>query len=220
MQTGRLSRWLELQLACNRQDFQGITEKRSAISVQREAGADFVAGAFGAGEGFEEQELVGGEGGGGILPGAAEGLFQWREGAGAGAAFGAGEGDVRVVRAIFGEESAGACGGGDLLLQGEEFGRENDAGMEDADAIEEVEAFEPDGDGNGADCAKVRDDAGGLVVGSLSEKLEGDVPALFGGPAEIVTGMRSEAIAKGTEGCSGVFGQRDGDEQPHGRTRG
>ena len=147
----------------------------------------------------------------------AEGLFQRAEGAGSGAAFGAGEGDVRMVSAVFGQESAGARRGGDFLLEREEFRREDDARVKDADAVEEVEAFDADGHGSGTDLAEIRDDAGGLFVGSLSEKLEGDMPAFFGGPAEIVAGAGRQAITEITEDGGGMFGERDGDEEAHGR---
>lgn len=190
-----------------------------SLSNEGEAGANFVAGAFGSGEGFEEDKFGGGECGYGILFAVAEGLFQRSERAGSGAALCAGKGDMRMIRAILRKESAGARGRGDLLLEGEEFGREDDARVEDANAVEEIEALDPDRNGSGVNLFQVRGDAGCLVVKGLAEELEGHVPSLFPRPAEIVAGSRRKAIAQSAEDSRGVFRERNGDEEPHGRTR-
>lgn len=162
---------------------------------------------------------MGGERGYGIFFVSAESLLQWGERARSGAAFRAGEGDVRVVRAIFGKKSAGTRRGNHFLLQGEEFGRDDDAGVKDSGAVEEAEALDADGDGRGVNLAEASPDAGGLLVKGLAEELKRDVPSLFGGPAQVAAGARSKAIAQRAEEGSGLFGERDGDEQPHGRTR-
>ena len=184
-----------------------------------EAGADFVAGAFGAGEGFVKEEFIGGECGHGILFVSAQRLLQRGERARSAAAFGASEGDMRVISAILGKKSAGPRGGGDLLLQREEFRRKKHAGVKHACAVEEAEALDADGHRRGVNLAQASPDAGGLLVKGLAKELERDVPALLGGPAEVAPGARREPTAQRAEDGSGFFGERDGDEEPHGRTR-
>ena len=184
-----------------------------------EAGADFVTGAFGAGEGFVEEKFIGGECGDRIFLVSAESLLERRESARSGAAFGASERDMRVISAILWKESARARGGEDLLLQREEFRRKNHAGVKHPGAVKETEAFDADGHRRGVNLAQASLDARGLLVKGLAEELERDVPAFFGGPAEVAAGARCEPIAQRAEDGSGFLRERDGDEQPHGRTR-
>lgn len=186
---------------------------------EREAGADFVAGAFGAGEGFVEEEFIGRECGYGILFVSAQRLLQRGERARSGAAFGASEGDMRVISAILGKKSARARRSDDFLLQREEFRRKKHAGVKHAGAVKESEALDADGHRRGVNLAQASPDAGGLLVKGLAEELERDMPPLFTGPAEVAAGARRKPIAQRAEDGSGLFGERDGDEQPHGRTR-
>ena len=152
--------------------------------AQGKAGPNFVAGAFGTGEGFVEEEFLGGEAGAERSAGLVDGLLERGEGPGSGAAFRTGEGDVRAVRARFRDEAAIQHGGGYKLLEGEQLGSERDAGPKDAGALEEAEAVDADGNARGADGLEILEDARGLLFVDLTEELQGDMPAFGGGPAQ------------------------------------
>ena len=122
---------------------------------------------------------------------------------------------MRMVRAVFGSKSAGAGRGRDLLLQREQFRREDNSSVEDPDAVEKVETFNTDRNGQGLDFLKTGDYAAGLFVGGLAEELESHVPALFRGPADLVSRMWSEATAQPAEHFRSVRGERDSDEEAH-----
>src|SRR5690348_12449701 len=122
---------------------------------------------------------------------------------------------MRMVRAVFGSESAGAGRGRDLLLQREQFRREDNSSVEDPDAVDKVETFNTDRNGQGLDFLKTGDYAAGLFVGGLAEELESHVPALYRGPADLVSRMWSEATAQPAKHFRSVRGERDSDEEAH-----
>jgi hypothetical protein len=133
-----------------------------------------------------------------------------------GAAFRSRQGDVRVIRASFGEESAGPCGCEDVLVKREQFRRERDTSMEDASAREEAEAGDFDRDGCGANLFEAGGDAGKLPGGGCAQELEGHVPAFGLGPAEIA-GWILESLADLAECTGGRGSESDSDKEAHRR---
>lgn len=154
-----------------------------------------------------------------VFFGPAQGLLQRGERARSGSSLRSRERDVRVVGAVFGSKSAGTSRSRDLLLQREKFRGEHDSSVEDADTVEKIETLHANRNGRRVEFLKTRNYAGGLFVGGLAQELEGDVPAFFGGPADLVPGMWREPAAQHAERFRSLRGERDGDEEAHGRTR-
>ena len=179
--------------------------------VERETRADIVARAGWGGEAFIEQEFAGGEGreGWGVADAGLE-LPQ-----AVGPAFLSSQGDVRVVRAVFGLEGAVTGCVDDALLQTGEIRRNSDAHEEDAGAIEESELFKMDGKGRRGNVLQLICDAGVLSVGRGAEELQRNVPRFRTGPAEAV----AWALQTGANGGE-LFGYRGSkryaDEEAHG----
>jgi hypothetical protein len=133
----------------------------------------------------------------------------------AGAAFGAGQGDVGMVRAGFGFEAAGCNRGHNALLECEKQGRGFNAQMKDAGALKDAEAGETNGDGRSV---QFREPGGNAIVflrRGVAEELEGDVPGFGRRPAKIGRGCAQAGDEPRKPGGYGLS-QRKGKEEAHG----
>jgi hypothetical protein len=131
------------------------------------------------------------------------------------AALGAGEGDVGMVETVFELKAAGGGGSRDALLEREEGRRGLDAQVEDASAEEDAGRGRLDGNRWAVECGEMGDEAGVLVGGGGTEELEGDVPGVGRGPAEIGRISSQTCSETGEPGEEG-FVERESEKETHG----
>lgn len=132
----------------------------------------------------------------------------------AGAAFAAGERDVRPVWARFVDEAAGGGGAGDALLESEQLGGGGYTSAEDSGAVKEAQTINEQGDRRKTEFAETIGNADELHGSGGAEELKGDVPGFRSRPTE-TTGMDAQTRADGLEFGGHRGGNGKADEEPH-----
>ncbi len=131
------------------------------------------------------------------------------------ASFDAGESDMRCVGARLGLEAAGSSSADDALLEREKLGCGLDDEVKDAGALEEAEAGEVDWELGGVQRCEAGQQAIMLRGSGGAEELEGDVPGVGFGPAQMGRGGTQTGGEPGEFRDGGVC-QRNGEEEAHG----
>ena len=183
---------------------------KSLTPSEREALADFVAGAGGTKIAFVEKKFVGDKAG--EVGRAAKFSF---ERAKVMMAFAARQRDMRLKATSLWDKAAGLGGRGDTFMKQEQLGREPNAGKENSRALKAAHLLQANRYGWRMQRTQARDYAGVLFRAGIAQKLQGDVPGFRRGPTEAARGGAKPRLGR-AEFVNHRDGQRDSDKEAHG----